>query len=52
MLKMLQILSTAEKPLSGFFFLRGLVDEVGTAIRNHSGYIYIPNLAENLDEVL
>lgn len=24
------------------FPLRGLVDEVGTAIRQHNGYIYIP----------
>ena len=26
--------------------MRGLVNEVGTAIRNHNGYIYIPNLRE------
>ena len=26
------------------FHLRGLVDEVGTAIRNHNGHIFIPNL--------
>ena len=28
--------------------LRGLVDEVGTIIRQHKGYIYIPNLTEKL----
>lgn len=25
--------------------MRDLVDEVGTAIRQHKGYIYIPDLA-------
>ena len=28
-------------------YLRGLVDDVGTAIRNYNGYIYIPNLAQS-----
>lgn len=28
--------------------MRGLVDEVGTAIRNHNGYIYIPDLKKGL----
>lgn len=27
--------------MSVFSLLRDLVDEVGTAIRNHNGYIYI-----------
>jgi hypothetical protein len=26
--------------------MRDLVNEVGTAIRQHKGYIYIPNLRE------
>jgi hypothetical protein len=26
--------------------MRDLVDEVGTAIREHNGYIYIPDLKE------
>ena len=30
-------------------FLRGLVNEVGTAIRNHNGYIYIPDLGKKLE---
>ena len=29
--------------------MRGLVNEVGTAILNYNGYIYIPNLRENLE---
>ncbi len=32
------------RPEGGLYYLRGLVNEVGTAIRNHNGYIYIPNL--------
>ncbi len=27
--------------------MRGLVNEVGTAIRNHNGYIYIPDLVSD-----
>jgi len=27
---------------------RGLVNEVGTAIRNHNGYIYIPNIKDGV----
>ncbi len=27
--------------------MRGLVNEVGTAIRQHKGYIYIPDLRKN-----
>jgi len=30
--------------------MRGLVSEVGTAIRNHNGYIYIPNLTKPLTQ--
>jgi hypothetical protein len=30
-------------------FMRGLVNEVGTAIRNHNGYIYIPDLSKKLE---
>ena len=30
-----------------FFVLRDLVNEVGTAIRNHNGYIYIPDLSKS-----
>lgn len=30
--------------VSVFLYLRGLVNEVGTVIRNHNGYIYISNL--------
>ena len=29
---------------------RALVDEVGTAIRSHNGYIYIPDLSENIQK--
>ncbi len=29
--------------------MRGLVNEVGTAIRNHNGYIYIPVLGKKLE---
>lgn len=28
-----------------FIFMKGLVDDVGTAIREYKGYIYIPTLA-------
>jgi len=28
---------------------RGLVNKVGTRIREHNGYVYIPNLQENLN---
>ncbi len=28
--------------------MRGLVNEVGTAIRQHNGYIYIPDLSKKL----
>lgn len=29
--------------------MRGLVDEVGTAIRQHKGHIYIPVLGKKLE---
>ena len=29
--------------------MRGLVNEVGTAIRNYNGYIYIPDLRKKLE---
>ena len=29
--------------------MRGLLNEVGTAIRNHNGYIYIPDLGKKLE---
>jgi hypothetical protein len=32
--------------------MRDLVDEVGTAIRQHKGYIYIPNLREKSEVAL
>ena len=32
--------------------MRDLVDEVGTAIRNHNGYIYIPNLGKKPEEII
>jgi len=31
--------------------MRGLVNDVGTAIRNHNGYIYIPDLGKRLEEL-
>ncbi len=30
--------------------MRDLVDSVGTAIREHDGYIYIPNLQEKVEK--
>jgi plasmid rolling circle replication initiator protein Rep len=32
--------------------MRDLVDAVGTKIREHNGYIYIPNLREKLEKTL
>jgi hypothetical protein len=32
--------------------MHGLVNEVGTAIREHNGYIYIPNLSEKLEKAI